>query len=195
MSIIFTLSFHAKYIFFISIFVHSLRCINSFGLLFFHLLSLWLRVLVVLSWSSWSHELIGLLLGKSLLNSWELVRGESCMLVYLHLSLSLNVLLVIMMESGGSITLLAPVIKVKLIVSCLGLSSRWRFMGSVGSCLSVDLSFGLGVNLGLARCLVSLLVSILIFGSLRGLSIGNDSSVLLQVVVSGSVSTLLTPVI
>merc|ERR1712078_953414 len=91
-------------------------------LIYFHLCSLaWLSVLVVLSWGSWLYELVSLLLGECLLDSWELVGGESLVLVSIDLGFGLNVLLVVMVESGSGISLLTPVIKVKLIVSLLRL--------------------------------------------------------------------------
>lgn len=155
--------------------------------------SLWLGILVVLSWSSWFNELISLLLSEGLLNSWELVRSKSLVFVSLHVSFRLNVFRVIMVESLGGITLLAPIIKVELIVSSLGLGGGWRFMVGVGLGLSVDLGVVLGVSLGFAVKLVSLLVSVLIF--VFSLSICNNSSVFLQVVVGDGMSTLLAPVI
>lgn len=56
-----------------------------------------------------------------------------------------------------------------------------------------SVGLGLSVDLGLTLVLVRLLVSVLSF--LGGLRVGNDGAVLLQVVIGGSVGSLLTPVI
>lgn len=91
--------------------------------------------------------------------------------------------------------MLAPVVEVELIVSGLGLSGGWRFglflSGNLGLTSSLDLALDsiLVISGGLSGTL--LLMSV----GLGGLSILNNTSVLIEVVESWSNITLLTPVI
>lgn len=90
--------------------------------------SLWLGVLVVVSWGGWLHELILLLFLLLLDDGWVLVGGHSLVLLVsfgLHLGLGLDVLAVVLVESGGVVALLAPVIEVLLIFLSLGLGGGW----------------------------------------------------------------------
>lgn len=102
--------------------IEPIRCVNSSGRRDFisaYVHSLWLCVLVVLSWSSWLHELVSLLLGQGLLDGWELVGGESLLFIDLNIGFELHVLLVVLVESGSGVALLAPVVKGKFVVSLL----------------------------------------------------------------------------
>jgi len=140
--------------------------------------SLWLGILVVLCWSRWLHEFISFLLGELLLDSWELIRGHSILLVNLDVRFGLNVLGVFMTEGVGSISLLTPIIKVELVVSDLGVSASWglSFLSSIS------------IALGFTRLLILILVGF------RGLGVCNDGTVSFQAVVGRSVRSLLTPI-